>query len=330
MKIPLLIEKNMSYLNASKVRLILIELAVLATALFAQSIDSAKVITPRDSAYALLDTTETCTSKFGADTARWNDCVNLRLGEPEYCTFKKGKISGPAWEIIGSRGENGVPLSENGAFLHYKNDDLLEAVLYTSNGYIDRIWNYKNEKEIYYGGRTTPFTGTDSIFENDTLVRVSDYKNGLQDGLDYTYYPNKQKECERFFMRGLQEGQEICYREDGQVEMESYYKKGNLVGTSKEYYSNGSIGKKGAIHRVLPYVNGKVDGLVKEYYQNGQIWRAANYKKGKQEGKQTEYSAKTGKVISTAIFKNGELVGDKKCSDGRFGSNDLDCTPLNE
>ncbi len=98
----------------------------------------------------------------------------------------------------------------------------------------------------------------------------------------------------------------------------------------KEYYENGSIGEKGTLRRLTPYVNGKKDGLVKEYYQNGQIWRTTNYKKGKREGKQIEYSAKTGKVISTAIFKNDELVGDKKCSDGRFGSIDLDCTPLNE
>ena len=325
MKKPLLIAKSAFCLNGCRVRLVLIELVVFATALFAQSSDSPKVITPRDSVFALLDTTATCTSKFGTDTTKWNVCVNLKEGDGcTYFTFKKGKANGPAWESIGCN----ELIRENGAFSYYRNGEEQYQVSYASNGYIDEIW--RNNKWIYYGGRTKPFTGTDSIFENDTLVRVSDYKNGLQDGLDYTYYPNKQKECERFFLRGLQEGQEICYREDGQVEMESYYKKGNLVGTSKEYYSNGSIGKKGAIHRVLPYVNGKVDGLVKEYYQNGQIWRAANYKKGKQEGKQTEYSAKTGKVISTAIFKNGELVGDKKCSDGRFGSNDLDCTPLNE
>ena len=332
MKNPLLIVKNMSYLNTSRVRLILIELAVLTTALFAQSIDSAKVITPRDSAYALLDTTETCTSKFGADTARWNDCVNLRLGWAEYCTFKKGKISGPAWEIIGSRGENGVPFSENGAFLHYKNDDFLEVVIYTSNGYIDRIWNYKNknEKEIYYGGRTTPFTGTDSVLKKDTLVSRTEYKNGLKDGFDCTYYTNKQKKYEGFFMKGFQEGHEIYYRENGQIESEANYKKGKIVGNLKEYYENGSIGEKRVIRRITPYANGKVEGLVKEYYQNGQIWRTISYKKGKREGKQIEYSAKTGKVVSTAMYKNNELVGDKKCMDGRFGSEDLDCTPLDE
>lgn len=332
MKNPLLIVKNMSYLNTSRVRLILIELAVLTTALFAQSIDSAKVITPRDSAYALLDTTETCTSKFGADTARWNDCVNLRLGWAEYCTFKKGKISGPAWEIIGSRGENGIPFSENGAFLHYKNDDFLKVVMYTSNGYIDRIWNYKNknEKEIYYGGRTTPFTGTDSVLKKDTLVSRTDYKNGLKDGLYYSYYPNGKIEYEGFFMKGFQEGRGIYYREDGQIKSESFYKKGELMGNLKEYYENGSIGEMGTLRRLTPYVNGKKDGLVKEYYQNGQICRTISYKKGKREGKQIEYSAKTGKVISTAIFKKDELVGDKKCVDGRFGSEDLDCTPLNE
>ncbi len=289
-------------------------------AAFAQSIDSAKIVTPRDSAYALLDTTETCTSKFGTDTTKWNNCVNQRLGWLEYCTFKKGKISGPAWEINGRY---------NGALLHYKNGKFQDFVTYTPNGYIDVV-RHDDDPAIYYGGRKNPFSGTDSIFKKDTLVSVTNYKNGLEDGLVYIYYPNGQIECESFFMKGFKEGREICYEEDGQVCVESFYKKGKLEGNEKKYYDNGSIGEKGSIHRITPYVNGIVDGLVKEYYQNGQIWRTISYKKGKREGKQIEYSAKTGKVISTAMYKNNELVGDKKCMDGRFGSEDLDCTPLEE
>jgi len=268
---------------------------------FAQSIESAKVVTPRDSVFALLDTTETCTSKFGADTTKWNDCINLKEGNGcTYFTFKKGKANGPAWETIGCK----EFIRENGTFFYYRNGEEQYHVSYASNGYIDEIW--RNNKWIYYGGRAKPFTGTDSIFVEGGLDRVVDYKNGLRDGVVIYYHLN------------------------GQIDSEVNYRKGKIVGNLKEYYENSSMGKKGAIRRITPYANGKKDGLVKEYYQNGQIWRTTSYKKGKREGKQIEYSAKTGKVVSTAMYKNDELVGDKKCMDGRFGSEDLDCTPLDE
>lgn len=317
MKNPLLIVKNMSYLNTSRVRLILIELAVLTTALLAQSIDSAKVITPRDSVFALLDTTETCTSKFGTDTTKWNDCVNLDFQwSSRYCTYKKGKISGPAWEYFEYEG------SSYSTFFLYKNEKVQYSVSYADNGFIDEI-DYGNKK-IYYGGRKVPFSGRDSIFVNDTLSSSVEYENGIRDGYAIYYYPNGKTSSEEEYKKGVQDGPETHYRENGRIWWKTSYKNGKEVGVYKEYYADGSI------HWLQPHVNGNIDGVVKGYYQNGQLWITQTYKKGKKEGRQTEYSAKTGKVISTAIFKNDELVGDKKCSDGRFGSIDLDCTPLNE
>ena len=317
MKKPLLIVKRAFCLNGCRVRLILIELVAFATALFAQSPDSSKVITPRDSVFALLDTTETCTSKFGTDTTKWNNCINLDLQwSSRYCTYKKGKISGPAWDYFEYEG------SSYSTFFLYKNEKFQYSISYANNGFIDEI-DYGNKK-IYYGGRKVPFTGRDSIFVNDTLYSSAEYENGIRNGYAIYYYPNGKISIEKEYKKGVQDGPESHYRESGQIWWETSYKNGKEVGVSKEYYADGSI------HWIYPYVNGNMDGVVKGYYKNGQLMITQTYKKGKQEGKQTEYSVKTGKVISTAIFKNGELVGDKKCSDGRFGSNDLDCTPLNE
>ena len=312
------------YLGVNMKRKIFFLLLIFVVATFAKSVDSVKVVTPRDSVFALLDTTETCTSKFGADTTKWNGCVNL-AEDRIYYTFKRGKASGPAWEPVGCER---LCISKNGTFLYFKKGEIQYYVTYTPNGYIEKI--VYDDREIYYGGRTNPFSGKDSVFEEGRLVSSTTYKNGLEDGFDYAYYPNKQKKYERYYINGLREGLQIYYRENGQIESETNYKKGKLVGNVKEYYENDSVGERGAIRRITPYANGKVDGLVKEYYRNGQIWRTVSYKKGKREGKQIEYSAKTGKVISTAVFRNDELIGDKKCVDGRFGSEELDCTSLNE
>lgn len=318
------LERMMIWSKNKVIYLVFIDVLMLASTLFAQSLDSAKVVTPRDSVFALLDTTETCTSKFGIDTTKWNDCVNMELfWRDRYCTYKKGKLNGPQWSYF--EDENGG----NYSFIVFFNGKFQYEILYASNGYINSIFD-ENFREIYYRGQIEPFTGRDSTFIKNTLVSSTYYKKGIKDGCEYTYFPNGEIEYERLYKKGLQNGPEIHYRKDGQVLWEAMYKKGKIVGTTKQYYDDGSKEEKGSIHWIHPHVNGNIDGIVKGYYPNGQLWITQTYKNGKQEGKQIEYSAKTGKVISTAIFKNDELVGDKKCVDGRFGSNDLDCTPLNE
>lgn len=284
-------------------------------------------ISPRDSVLALLDSTRMCQDIFGQDASKWDNCID-NYDNLLFTTMVKGKENGFAWyfDSVG----NEIELQR---FELRINGKLKKAVDFNKDGRIrsTETCNSKIEcSSIFYNGQDAPFTGRDSIFHGDTLFSSSYYKNGIKEGYEYTYYPSGQIKFEQHYKKGTLEGKETCYRQDGQIWYESFYKNGNREGITKEYYDDGTKEEHGSIHWVIPYSKDKREGIVKGYYPNGQIWITQVFKKGKQEGKQIEYSQKTGKIISTATFKGDEIVGDKQCSDGRFGSNELDCTPLDE
>src|SRR5574343_23849 len=84
------------------------------------------------------------------------------------------------------------------------------------------------------------------------------------------------------------------------------------------YYGSGELRWE------IPFINGKEHGVVKSYYESGALMREIPYINGNAHGVDKGYY-KNGKLAGTATYKNGKLVGYKKCTDGRFGNENLDC-----
>jgi antitoxin component YwqK of YwqJK toxin-antitoxin module len=82
--------------------------------------------------------------------------------------------------------------------------------------------------------------------------------------------------------------------------------------------------ESGELWRETPYTNGKINGIVKVYYESGELMWEIPYTNDKKNGIEKKYYA-SGKLAGTATYKNGELVGYTKCTDGRFGNEELNC-----
>lgn len=285
--------------------------AVLAA--FARSENLVKFATPRDSAQALLDTSRNCIQMFGADTSKWDDCVDLMFGSVNfsYMEYKKGRCT-REWYF--DKAKN----NQLNAFITSEKKKFDKVFLYNDNGFIERVMYNNYKTAVFYGGRKQPFTGTDSVYEDGKLRSVSNYKMGKENGNQYRFHSNGNIEAKGYYVNGRPEKKHRFYYPDGGIFVVSDHKKGMLT-DEFVYFRNGRL--KYESH----FKNGLMDGVKKEYYENGSRMKTTTYRNGKKNGKMVEYSMKTGKVIGSAIFKNDKLVGKKKCADGRTGAEEMDC-----
>jgi antitoxin component YwqK of YwqJK toxin-antitoxin module len=121
----------------------------------------------------------------------------------------------------------------------------------------------------------------------------------------------------------IKDGKWTNWFENGTIRSEEYYNKGSMIGNWKVWYENGQIdsdinfisGKSAHF-----YKNGKkqseggiADGMInigkwKGYFENGNLNYEGVYSaNGQKEGIWTWYD-ETGKVTTTQLYKNGELV----------------------
>ena len=105
--------------------------------------------------------------------------------------------------------------------------------------------------------------GTWTIHYDSGLVVEENYKNGEQNGMEFTYYPNGQ-----LFHKGnkkgiYMDGLWVFYHEDGQLMSKSNWKNGEREGPSVHYHKNGQLSSEGE------YKNGKMEGTWVFYNEDG-------------------------------------------------------------
>ena len=132
----------------------------------------------------------------------------------------------------------------------------------------------------------------DTLFHNDTkysgwvytlynakdTMQVAGFLNGLEEGIQKKWYPNKQIASIRDYRAGKKIGKHIGYWENGQTQFEFYFEDGEYHGIAKEWYQNGQA------YRTLHYEHGFEQGSQKMWWENGII--RANYvvKNGRRYG----------------------------------------------
>lgn len=140
------------------------------------------------------------------------------------------------------------------------------------------------------------------------------YLNGYKNKLQIEYYKSGKI------------AEETYYYNDIVISRHQYWENGKLY--SEETYEKGKIAERnkfldgGNIMSTEFYKNGKNFRLI-EYYDDGSVYQEYIYLTNEYTKVNEFY--KNGSLASTKTYKNGKLVGFKKCSDGRFGNENLDC-----
>ena len=132
----------------------------------------------------------------------------------------------------------------------------------------------------------------DTLFHNDTkysglvytlynakdTMQVAGFLNGLEEGIQKKWYPNKQIASIRDYRAGKKIGKHIGYWENGKTQFEIYFEDGEYHGIAKEWYQNGQA------YRTFHYEHGFEQGSQKMWWENGII--RANYvvKNGRRYG----------------------------------------------
>ena len=130
---------------------------------------------------------------------------------------------------------------------------------------------------LYY--HDEPFTGNSyRLFSNGKPARKTAYRNGLQDGLLQSWYPNGAREQLRYFTAGQKTGVHRGWWPNGRAKFEYFFENDEHNGTAKEWFSDGIL------YRYFHYNMGHEEGLEQMWWADGTV--RANYivKNGQQYG----------------------------------------------
>ena len=128
---------------------------------------------------------------------------------------------------------------------------------------VEKIINYDVTKSIskkIFSAEDNKFNGALVKNENNDIVEISFYKNGISDGVSYTYYLNGDLKSVSTYRKGMIEGPQILYRPNGKLESEQVFENNFLI-SEKYYDKNGKITKEYRFNKLR-------NGILKKYYKD--------------------------------------------------------------
>ncbi len=133
---------------------------------------------------------------------------------------------------------------------------------------VNGIWYYAD----------TMFSGHVHAFhENGNMQRMQGYYKGKEEGLLVTWFPDGQKESERYFAAGEKEGVHKGWWENGKLRFEYHFSNGQYDGDFREWSVNGTIAKH------IEYKDGnEIRG--KAWRENGKIYMSFEMKGSRRYG----------------------------------------------
>ena len=134
-----------------------------------------------------------------------------------------------------------------------------------------------HQDTVYFGDKY--FTGYRyTLYAGGDTAALRSYFNGVEEGLQRSWYPNKQLAEERFYINGRKEGIHRGWWPTGRKKFYFEAYNDEYEGEFKEWYSSGMLCK------FFHYVKGQEEGSEKLWWDNGTI--RANYviRNGKKYG----------------------------------------------
>lgn len=104
---------------------------------------------------------------------------------------------------------------------------------------------------------------------NDVVNISTEYMNGLQHGLQVSYYPNGKMNEERLYQFGKKEGEHKGWWENGSIRFIYHFKNDVFEGNVRMW------NEKGMLFNDFNYIKGQESGMQKSWFENGML--RANY-----------------------------------------------------
>lgn len=151
--------------------------------------------------------------------------------------------------------------------------------------------------------RSRKLTGVqEAYYDNGQISRRKFYKDGLAEGMGYSWHRNGQLAGRCTFKAGKLDGVGQSYYDNGALEERATYKAGKREGVSEEWYDNGQLKSR------REYRAGKRDGLSETWYPNGRPQTRWNYKDDKLDGL-CELWDGGGNLLSQTHYKDNKKDG---------------------
>jgi len=130
---------------------------------------------------------------------------------------------------------------------------------------VEKIVNHDITKSIskkVFSAEDNKFNGVLVKNENNDIIEISFYKDGVSDGVSYTYYLNGDLKSVSTYRKGTIEGPQVLYRPNGNLESEQVFENNSLV-SEKYYDKNGKITKEYHFNKLR-------NGILKKYYKDSE------------------------------------------------------------
>ena len=124
---------------------------------------------------------------------------------------------------------------------------------------VEKIVNSDVTKKTFLA-EDNKFNGVVVKTENNDIVEISFFKDGINDGVSYTYYLNGDLKSIATYKKGTIEGPQLLYRPNGNLESEQVFENNSLV-NEKYYDKNGKITKEYHFNKLR-------NGILKKYYKD--------------------------------------------------------------
>lgn len=124
---------------------------------------------------------------------------------------------------------------------------------------VEKIVNSDVTKKAFLA-EDNKFNGVVVKTENNDIVEISFFKDGLNDGASYSYYLNGDLKSIATYKKGIIEGPQLLYRPNGNLESEQVFENNSLI-NEKYYDKNGKITKEYHFSKLR-------NGILRKYYKN--------------------------------------------------------------
>lgn len=174
----------------------------------------------------------------------------------------------------------------------------------------------KDGKEYVLDKNGKPFAGSLQQTDEEGRTITYFYRNGLRNGIAFSYYEDGKIEFQITYRKGLKDGESMFLYENGKPKLKQTYKEGLLSGEEFIFYDNGSPEVKNN------YLNGKLDGEIIHFDTKGNKLRVEHYKNGVKEG--LEHIIKNNQLKEEHNYVNGEINGLSKIYDDEYLSFEIE------
>jgi len=179
---------------------------------------------------------------------------------------------------------------------------------------VEKIVNHDITKSVskkVFSAEDNKFNGVLVKTENNDIVEISFYKDGISDGVSYSYYLNGDLKSVSTYRKGTIEGPQVLYRPNGNLESEQVFENNSLV-SEKYYDKNGKITKEYHFNKLR-------NGILKKYYKDSEKMSSTStvmVNKEKVDGVEkmsfvfdgeTKVFRKDGSLMAILQYKDGSL-----------------------